>query len=103
MEERKKYYIYILRCEDSSLYTGITTNIERRYKEHVEGKGAKYTRAKGVKNIESVFQCTGRKEASRVESYIKKMPKKKKEFYIKHREIFIEKIWSEREIKIKIK
>lgn len=103
MNKSQEYYVYILRCKDDTLYTGITTDVERRYKEHVDGKGAKYTRAKGVKNIESVFQCIGRKEASKIESYIKKISKKEKEFYIKNEELFIEKIWNEREIKIKIK
>ena len=51
MENKKYYYIYILRCNDESLYTGITTDIVRRYEEHEKGRGAKYTRAKGVKRI----------------------------------------------------
>ena len=37
------YYIYILKCSDKSLYTGVTTDIERRVKEHNKGKGCKYT------------------------------------------------------------
>ena len=40
------HYVYILKCSDNSLYTGYTTNIERRVKEHNEGKGAKYTRGR---------------------------------------------------------
>lgn len=39
------YYVYILRCGDDSLYTGITTDPERRLREHNSGKGAKYTRS----------------------------------------------------------
>jgi len=44
--KNKKHYIYIVRCNDESLYTGYTTDLERRLKEHNHGKeGAKYTRA----------------------------------------------------------
>lgn len=39
------YFVYILECLDKSLYTGITTDIERRFKEHLLGKGASYTRS----------------------------------------------------------
>ena len=45
------YFVYILECEDNTLYTGITTDVERRFKEHSEGKGGTYTRAKKVKKI----------------------------------------------------
>ncbi len=42
-----EWFVYMLRCADNSLYTGVTTDIERRLKEHNEDKaGAKYTRAK---------------------------------------------------------
>ena len=40
------HYVYIIKCSDNSLYTGYTTNLERRVKEHNEGKGAKYTRGR---------------------------------------------------------
>ena len=45
--QQKNWTIYMLRCKDGSLYTGITTDLDRRVKEHVAGTGAKYTRAKG--------------------------------------------------------
>ncbi len=38
-----KYTVYILRCADNTLYTGITTDLKRRVREHNSGKGAKYT------------------------------------------------------------
>ncbi|MBQ3573901.1 MAG: GIY-YIG nuclease family protein, partial [Clostridia bacterium] len=37
------YYVYMMRCSDNSLYTGITTDLERRFEEHKSKKGAKYT------------------------------------------------------------
>ncbi|MBP3729040.1 MAG: GIY-YIG nuclease family protein [Lachnospiraceae bacterium] len=42
----KKHYIYILRCSDGSLYTGWTTDLQKRVAAHNAGKGAKYTRAR---------------------------------------------------------
>ena len=41
-----KWFVYIVQCRDDSLYTGITTNVERRMQQHNEGTGAKYTRSR---------------------------------------------------------
>lgn len=75
------YYVYILRCGDGSLYTGITTDIERRLKMHTGELpgGAKYTRSKGVCSVEAVFEVSDRRAASRLEYQIKHMTKKQKE------------------------
>ena len=40
------YYVYILKCRDGTLYTGITTNVQKRLATHNSGKGAKYTRSR---------------------------------------------------------
>lgn len=74
-----EYYVYIIRCRDSSLYTGITIDLKRRYEEHEQGIGAKYTKSKGVLKMEIFFKCKGRSEASKIEYYIKKMTKSQKE------------------------
>ena len=75
------YFTYILRCSDDSLYTGITTDFERREKEHITGgnRCAKYTKAHGASRIEAVWQSGSRSSASRLEFYIKKMRKAQKE------------------------
>lgn len=76
------YYTYMLRCADNSLYTGITTDLERRFDEHssqVPGKCAKYTGSRRVVSIEAVWESENRETASRLEYYIKKLPKYKKE------------------------
>ena len=67
------YHLYILQCKDSSLYTGITTDVQRRLQEHKEGKGAKYTRAKGVEKIAYQEKCDTRSEALKREMEIKKL------------------------------
>jgi len=80
-----KYYVYIVRCSDDTLYTGITTNLDRRICEHNgEGNlGAKYTKVR--RPVELVYKSNfiGRSEASKEEARIKKMSRKNKEELIK--------------------
>ena len=45
--QESNWFVYIIKCGDNSLYTGITTNIPRRLKQHKSGKGAKYTKGRG--------------------------------------------------------
>lgn len=75
------YYIYMLRCEDNSLYTGITTDIKRRFEEHSTKsvKGAKYTHTHSVLNIERVWKTDTRQNASRLEYRLKRLKKEQKE------------------------
>lgn len=79
------YYTYIILCEDNSLYTGITNNLERRMEEHFEQtkKCAKYTLHHKVKKIEIVWSSPNRKTASKLEYHIKKLTKIEKESLIK--------------------
>lgn len=86
------YYIYMIRCSDNSIYTGITTDVERRFKEHtgkIPGKAAKYTGSRRALSIEAVWQCDSREKASRLEFYIKKLIKYKKEQLIKDNTFFV--------------
>ena len=81
----KKYYVYMLRCEDNSIYTGITTDINRRFEEHLGkgGRGAKYTKNHKPIKIEKVFEACSRMEASKLEYKIKHLRKSEKEELIK--------------------
>lgn len=72
------YFVYLLECEDGSLYTGITTDIKRRLLEHRKKKGGSYTRAHGAKRIVYSERRRTRAEALRREAEIKKWPRKKK-------------------------
>lgn len=87
---RKMYYIYILRCEDKSLYTGITTDIERRFQEHEQKtkKGAKYTHIHSPVQIEAIWTCENRSQASKLEHRIKRLSKIQKEKMIKDTDYF---------------
>ncbi len=84
-----KYFIYVIRCKDNSLYTGITTDLSRRFNEHCSGKiGAKYTKTKKPLRIELAWQTDGRSNASKLEARIKKLTKQQKEDLIAHPENF---------------
>jgi len=78
------WYVYLVKCGDGSLYCGITTNIERRLKEHNSGsKGAKYTRSRRPVSLVHVEPSENRSTASRREAQIKKLTRKQKEELIK--------------------
>lgn len=79
------FYIYIIRCKDNSLYTGITTDVKRRFSEHIkrDGKGAKYMASHDAIRIEAVWEVSTRSEALKIESRIKKLKKSQKEELIK--------------------
>ncbi|MDC0506121.1 GIY-YIG nuclease family protein [Candidatus Gracilibacteria bacterium] len=68
------YYTYIVSCSDESLYTGITTDLDRRVGEHNgEGKGAKYTKMRQPVVLQFSEQHPDRSSASKREHEIKKM------------------------------
>jgi len=80
-----QWYIYIVRCSDDSLYTGITTDIKRRMRAHNNDTGpstAKYTRAR--RPVYLVYQetATSRSHAARRESEIKNLSRRDKELLI---------------------
>ena len=79
------YYVYMLRCEDNSIYTGITTDVERRMEEHFKrnDKCAKYTLRHFAKKLEGVWETENRVFASRLEYRIKELNKQQKEEIIK--------------------
>jgi putative endonuclease len=65
------YFVYILKCKDGSLYTGITTDVARRFAEHKSGIGGHYTSAKEAVRIVYTEQYPNRSSASKRESEIK--------------------------------
>lgn len=72
------YFVYILKCKDGSLYTGITTDLERRLEEHKSGQGAKYTRARKAGEIVYTERKRNRSTASRREAEIKSWSRQEK-------------------------
>lgn len=72
------WFVYIVRCKDDSLYTGITKNIEARIEKHNEGKGAKYTKGRGPVALVKSFTCSSKSEALKLELKIKSLSKEDK-------------------------
>ena len=77
------YLVYILECGDRSLYTGITTDLKRRFAEHKAGEGGHYTAAKGVVKIVYSEKHSDRSSASKREAEIKSWSRAKKLSIIK--------------------
>ena len=73
------WYLYILRCADGSLYTGITTDVEKRLEAHSAGKGAKYTRGRGPLELVYREECGDHSAALKREWEIKKLSREEKE------------------------
>ncbi|HUT86286.1 MAG TPA: GIY-YIG nuclease family protein [Elusimicrobiales bacterium] len=77
------WYVYILECKHKTLYTGITNDLKRRFKQHVDGCGGRYTRAFGAKKILWKEKHKNRSSASKREAQIKSLERKKKLSLIK--------------------
>lgn len=74
------YYVYILRCADDTLYTGIAADIERRMAEHFgrTERCARYTRAHKAERLEAVWSAENRSLASKLEYRIKRLSRERK-------------------------
>ena len=79
------YYTYMIRCEDNSLYTGMTSDLEKRINEHIsKGKnGAKYTKSHNAIKLEIAWKSKEKSLACKLEYQIKTLNKKQKESLIK--------------------
>ena len=72
------WYLYILRCGDGTLYTGITNDVEKRLAAHRAGKGAKYTRGRSPLELVYREECGNHSDALKREWEIKGMPREQK-------------------------
>ena len=78
-----QWYLYILRCKDNTLYTGITTDVEKRLEAHRSGKGAKYTRGRAPLELVYRESCGSHSDALKREAEIKKLSRQAKELLMK--------------------
>lgn len=74
----KRHYTYIVRCADDTLYTGWTTDLDRRMAAHNDGSGAKYTRPRRPVALAYYEEFATKEEAMRREWQIKQLPRKEK-------------------------
>ena len=78
MSPKKAWYFYVLSCSDQSLYTGVTTDVDRRVREHNNKKGAKYTRGRVPVMLFYFREMKDRSSAQKLESSFKKLPRSRK-------------------------
>ena len=78
-----RWFVYIVRCADNSLYTGITNDLVERIKKHNAGKGAKYTRSRLPVKLVWRERKSSERAARRREAMIKKLPRADKLALIK--------------------
>lgn len=81
-ESESEWFIYMIRCRGGQLYTGISTDVERRFSEHQAGKGAKFLRGKGPLNLVFSAPAGDRSTALKLELKVKQMVKHEKEALI---------------------
>ena len=68
------WFVYLIECRDGSIYTGIATDVARRYAEHASGKGARYTRSHPPARLLAVFEAPDRSSALKSEAAIRRLP-----------------------------
>jgi putative endonuclease len=78
MSEDLPWWLYILECKDGAFYTGIAIDVDARYRQHCEGKGARYTRMNPPVRIVAKKSFPDRGSAASAEALIKRLPRPKK-------------------------
>ena len=79
MSRSPAWYLYLVRCGDGTIYTGISNDVPRRLAEHRAGKGARYLRGRGPLVLERKIRVGGRSHALKVELRVKRLSRGKKE------------------------
>lgn len=74
----RPWFLYIARCADGTLYTGITTGLARREAAHNAGQGARYTRSRCPVSIIAAWKCPDRSTAQRAEARLRRLPHRRK-------------------------
>ena len=83
--DNKQWCVYILKCGDGSLYTGITNDLPNRLRMHRNGRGAKYTKGRGPLSLHYMQPCDSKSDALRRELEIKSFSTiKKRELLSNH-------------------
>jgi len=83
----ESWYLYVVRCADGTLYTGIARNVEERLAMHERGRGARYTRGRGPLELCAVRRCANKGRALRLEHAVKKLSRSEKEAMLAERRL----------------
>jgi putative endonuclease len=84
---RPEWFLYLARCADGTLYTGIARDVARRMAKHNAGRGARYTRGRGPLAVCAVRRCASKSEALRLELAVKRLSRAAKERLTKARRL----------------
>jgi len=76
---REQWFVYVVRCSDGTLYTGVARNAVARMAQHENGKGARYTRGRGPFELCAVRRCADKGRALRLEYALKQLSRAEKE------------------------
>ncbi len=76
-----RWVLYLIECRDGTLYAGITTDLERRFAQHLAGTGARYTRSHPPARVMASMAFADRSSASKAEAALKKLPRSQKAAY----------------------
>jgi predicted GIY-YIG superfamily endonuclease len=79
----RRWVLYIIKCDDGTLYTGITNDLARRVRQHNDGSASRYTRSRLPVKLVYQESCRGRSQALKKEFSVKSLSRKEKEAYIR--------------------
>ncbi len=84
----KQWYVYLLECQNNSVYTGITNDLPKRMQAHKNGTGSKYVRAKGFKELLHVIKAENKSVAAKLEYKLKQLVRNDKiTFFMEHEDL----------------
>jgi putative endonuclease len=85
----ERWFVYLVRCGDGSLYTGIARDVAARIAQHEAGKGARYTRGRGPFELCATKRCTSKGQALKLEHAVKQLSRERKEAFAERRKILL--------------
>lgn len=81
------WFVYIVRCADQTLYTGIARDVAARLRAHESGRGARYTRSRGPLELCAVRRCSSKGQALKLEARVKRLRREEKERLLSARKL----------------
>lgn len=80
------WFVYLVRCRDGTLYTGVARDVERRLEQHNTGRGARYTRGRGPVVMVAASRAMEKRAAHRLEWAVKQLPRRRKAAAVRTRD-----------------
>jgi putative endonuclease len=77
-----QWCVYVIECASGAYYTGSTPDLDKRFRQHLDGKGARYTRMDKPRRIVAMVPCDSKSQALRLEAALKRLPRPAKEAWV---------------------